>query len=666
MGTFNRVANGILLCLVAGFSSGQTTPFREAPVSQSGGSGRPTTITSGTWTRLTHAPSGAVSMALLLPDGTVMCQSYNSSGWSRLTPDNTGSYLNGTWSAMPSLPSGYMPLYYASAVLPDGRVFVEGGEYNGTSGGEVWTNLGAIYSPVTNTWTSLTPPPGWSQIGDSQCVLFPDGVSLMVANILNGQTAILNTSTLAWTLISGSGKRDRNDEEGWVLLADGTIMTVDAENAGGSPNAERYIPSTQTWIGAGTTPARYEDSGSEELGPMVLRPNGTIFVMGATGANGVYTPPTTLTGSGSWAAAPSFPNIGGVLDIADGPACLLPDGNVLMDASPGIFNTPSHFFEFDGTNLTQVNAVPRATSDSSYVGGMLMLPTGQVLFTDHSNDVEIYTPTGSPQDAWRPTISSVATTLQLSSTNNLLQGTQLNGLSQCTAYGDDATNATNYPLVRIVNGATGHVFYCRTHNHSTMAVATGSATVSTQFDVPAGVETGPSNLYVVANGIQSAPQVINVVAAHVYLPNSVSFVVGSQTGGSLSSLYFTDTSSLTGTIAAVSLLSEPPLQVQFSATSPTTSPTSFQFTTTGHVNSINLSESVLLYNFSTNAYETVNTATASNGTDGTVTVTGSGTLSRYVNPATNEVRARITYLRSGPTTVAGWGASLNTVNWIIQ
>ncbi len=543
MATLNRVVTCLSLSILAGLGSAQVFTL----AGKKHGQNPP--VSSGNWSRLTNQVPNAVGVCLLETDGTVMCQVPNSPAWYRLTPDINGSYQNGTWSAMPSLPSGYSPLYYASAVLPDGRVFVEGGEYNGTDSG-VWTNLGAIYNPATNAWTSLNPPSGWSQIGDSQCVLFPDGVSLMIANIYNGQTAILNTSTLAWTMIAGNGKLDRNDEEGWVLLADGTIMTVDAENAGSSPNAERYIPTTQTWIGAGTTPARLEDSGSQELGPMVLRPDGTIFVMGATGANAVYTPPTTLMGSGSWVAAPSFPVISqGQLDVADGPACLLPDGNVLMDASPGIFNSPTDFFEFDGTNLVQVNAPPQASSDTSYLGGMLMLPTGQVLFTDQSNDVEIYTPTGSPQDAWRPTISSVATTLQLSSTNNLLQGTQLNGLSQCTAYGDDATNATNYPLVRIVNGATGHVFYCRTHNHSTMAVATGSATVSTQFDVPAGVETGPSNLYVVANGIQSTPQVINVVAAHVYLPNSVSFVVGSQTGGSLSSLYFTDTSYLTGTIA---------------------------------------------------------------------------------------------------------------------
>ena len=60
-------------------------------------------------------------------------------------------------------------------------------------------------------------------------------------------------------------------------------------------------------------------------------------------------------------------------------------------------------------------------------------------------------------------------------------------------------------MVRIVNNTTGHVFYRKTHDHSTMGVATGSTKVSTRFDVPADVEPGPSQLYVVANGIPSAP-----------------------------------------------------------------------------------------------------------------------------------------------------------------
>jgi hypothetical protein len=92
----------------------------------------------------------------------------------------------------------------------------------------------------------------------------------------------------------------------------------------------------------------------------------------------------------------------------------------------------------------------------------------------------------------------------------VISGTQFNGLSQGAAYGDDGQSATNYPLVRITNSATGHVLYARTYNHSTMAVATGSAIVSTHFAVPAGIELGASEIQVVANGIPSTAAAVTV------------------------------------------------------------------------------------------------------------------------------------------------------------
>jgi hypothetical protein len=69
--------------------------------------------------------------------------------------------------------------------------------------------------------------------------------------------------------------------------------------------------------------------------------------------------------------------------------------------------------------------------------------------------------------------------------------------------------ATNYPLVQIINTASGHVFYARTYDHSSMAVANPTA-VLTHFAVPTTVETGPSSLVVVADGIPSAPVAVTV------------------------------------------------------------------------------------------------------------------------------------------------------------
>jgi hypothetical protein len=186
---------------------------------------------------------------------------------------------------------------------------------------------------------------------------------------------------------------------------------------------------------------------------------------------------------------------------ADAPGALLPDGNVLVPSSP-FFTAPTAFFEFDGFNLNSVPAPPNAVNTPSFTGRMLVLPTGQILYTDGSTDVEIYTAAGTYNQAWAPLITSAPASVTRGTTNSI-SGERFNGMSQGAAYGDDAQMASNYPLIRIVNNSTGHVFYAKTHGHSSMAVATGNRIVSTNFDVPSGMETGASTLYVVANGIPS-------------------------------------------------------------------------------------------------------------------------------------------------------------------
>ncbi|MFY9561511.1 MAG: kelch repeat-containing protein [Terriglobales bacterium] len=456
------------------------------------------TVSAQTWTPLTNPPTFAASTALLLTGGSVMVHDAGAQDWWKLTPDAGGSYINGTWSQLASLPAGYSPLYYASAVLRDGRVIVMGGEYNFFNA--VWTNLGAIYNPLTNKWKKMTAPAGWTTIGDAQSTTLFNG-TFMLANCCTAEAALLDAKTLTWTPV-GTGKADINDEEGWTLLPNGHVLTVDAFNG---INSELFDPASGVWSSAGNTVVQLVESRSHELGPAVLRPDGTVFATGATGHNAIYD-----TATGLWSAGPDFPKVNlQFLDIADGPAALLPNGNVLCGASPGVFKANTRFFEFDGTNLTQVAGTPNSPNFSSFEGRMLVLPTGQVLFTDGTSDVEIYTSAGSPNPAWAPAITKVAKTL-IHGNGYALKGTQLNGLSEAGAYGDDAQAATNYPLVRITNTATGHVFFARTKNHSSMGVATGSAIVTTHFKVPAGIELGAGQLEVVANGIASSPVSVTI------------------------------------------------------------------------------------------------------------------------------------------------------------
>src|SRR5450432_1998540 len=141
------------------------------------------------------APDGAQE-TYQLTDGTVLAQSYrhNNEFWI-LTPDSTGSYVNGTWRQVGSLPSKYSPVATASQVLADGRVLIEGGEYN--FGKFVLTNLGAVYDPNQRVWTSVHPPKGWLNIGDSPSVVLPNG-NFLLGDKLDLRVAELDPKTLTW------------------------------------------------------------------------------------------------------------------------------------------------------------------------------------------------------------------------------------------------------------------------------------------------------------------------------------------------------------------------------------------------------------------------------------------------------------------------------------
>jgi hypothetical protein len=484
------------------------------------------------WTALTNPIPAFLDTCLLLTDGTVMCHQFNTNAWYRLTPDAFGSYKNGTWSAMPSMPNGndpangctdctYAPLYFASAVLKDSRAFVLGGEYNSLA--FTWTNIGFIYDPVSNQWSNqLQEAFGGGNVGDTQSVILQDG-TLLISNINTTNMEALNPATGVFTAKNPTGKLDTNDEEGWTIMYDGSLLTIDSRVVS---SFERYTPSTNSWGNAGSTPVNLTDFGtgsgnSQEVGPCVHRPDSKVFCFSGNtlGQNALYT-----ISSNSWSHTsnmdfPPGPN-GGSFSVPDGPAAALPNGNILVMASPTTtssdFNAPSHFYEVSlSTNaLTAVGDPPNAASYASVEGRMLVLPTGEVLLTAYNQgaiqDVMLYSNGGGPQSNWRPIVTSAPSTIAAGGVYTIT-GRQLNGFSEGASFGDDAQSSTNYPLVRITNQASGHVIYARTFNHSRMGVeAVGStATVTTNFQVPrTGFETGTSTLEVVANGIASTPRTV--------------------------------------------------------------------------------------------------------------------------------------------------------------
>ncbi len=451
-------------------------------------------------TNLVHpAPEGA-DITLQLTDGTVLGQSAaDGSHWYKLTPDVNGSYQKGTWSRLANLPNGYQPYAMASAVLADGRVIIEGGEYNPGSDFTL-TNLGAIYDPLANTWTMNKAPRGWGWIGDSSSLVLPDGRYLL-GKKLDDKMAAFDPATNTWTKLVSTGHDGMNSEETWILMPDGRVMTMNVQAA---PHVQIYDPATGIWKRLPKTPVslrgpkccRGIDYGGRhlyhppgEIGPALLMPDGSVFATGGI-PKGENTAHTVTFRNGAWTQGPDIPSHD---DMGDAFASLLPNGHVLMESVSG------KLYEYDGAG--HILTTPYNGAGNS----LMVLPTGEILV----GGMAVYSSSGSPDPAWKPAVSDCPSTLTRGS-SFMIAGTQFNGLSQANSFGDELQTFTNYPLVRITNNATGHVFYARTHDHSSMGVATGATPVSTHVDVPAGMETGAAKLVVVANGIASDPVDVTV------------------------------------------------------------------------------------------------------------------------------------------------------------
>jgi hypothetical protein len=465
-------------------------------------------LLTGIWSSLNNPipNSDGASLMLLLSDGTVMSKSGIVDGhlWYKLTPSN-GSYTNGVWSQIDSINVGR--LFFGSNVLPNGNVFVVGGEFGED---QSFSRSAEIYDTLNNSWSMVASFPQ-TQFGDDPTAMLPNGTVL--AGYINGpQTYIYNPSTNVWTQTGTKLRGDRSDEETWMKLPDGSVLSYDIFSgiSSGIGTAQRYVPATGQWVDAGTLPAVLSSSAvGAELGGALMLPDGRAMFFGATNGRTAYYSPSTNT----WAAGPSIP--GGFV-AADAPCAMLPNGNVLMVVSPqGTVGTdgynfppPTKVYELNPTTNIYTDVTPSISGfdllhNNGFITNLLVLPTGQVLLSNDSATVLIYTPDGAPQPAWKPNITGITSA---GAGNFTLSGTQFNGISEGASYGDDNEMSENYPIVRIRNSALA-TSYGRTFNWSNTGVATGNTIVTTQMT--ASSFFGGRLMSVIASGIAS-PEVLDV------------------------------------------------------------------------------------------------------------------------------------------------------------
>ena len=462
--------------------------------------------TQGTWTALRDtAPQLNAGVMLLLTDGTIITTTTTDPnavwddscgpGWNKLTPDSTGSYVNGKWSVIAPMHSSRV--YFSSQVLQNGKVYVAGGEFG--NGG----NLAELYDPVADSWSPIPGLPVINNLADANSQVLPDGSILqnsVYPSPIGIQNFIYNPDSNS--LSPGPSCLSDDDEACWLKLPDNSILFENTNSTG----TERYIPALNAWIPDATMPVSLYDNFGSETGAGLVLPDGRAFFLGSNGNTAYYTP-SGDTSNGSWASGPMIPDGNGT---PDAPAAMMPDGHILCAVAPvpngtatdSVFHSTSYFYDFDYTTNTFTN-VGAPNGQPSYnqpscAMMMLDLPDGNVLLgIEGCSQYYIYKPGNAPLAVAKPTIGNITQT----DCSFMVTGTLFNGISQGAAYGDDWQMVTNYPMVRLI--ANGQTWYARTTNWNRTGIQTGTLPDTAYFTIPASVPAGNYALLLSANGVSS-------------------------------------------------------------------------------------------------------------------------------------------------------------------
>jgi hypothetical protein len=471
-------------------------------------------VAGGTWAPLASAPPQSVNHPMLLSDGTVYTDNGNGQ-CCRLTPDIHGGYRNGTWTHFATMNNARM--FFASSLLTNGNIFVAGGEYGpGRRHAE-------LFDPLNNVWTRIPDPLPGPAFSDAMGKILPNGNVLVAPVSQFGGCLIYNVARNTW---QNAGSAKNQNEVCWVKLTNDSILTIDT----GAQTSEHFVPSLDRWVPDGNVPVVVYGTGAE-LGAGFLLPNGNVFYIGGSTNTAIYTPGSTPTLAGTWAAGPTMVFGTNRLGAVDAPAAMMSNGKILCALGPVSGGSPTSFYEYDyvANSFSPVNA-PNGSStytpSAPFGTAMLTLPDGTVLFVggQNSQSLYIYSPDGTPLAQGQPAIYTLT---ENANGSYHLTGTNLNGISEGAAYGDDLQMDVNYPLVRLTNSVSGNVYFARTFNWNSTSVQTGSRVVSTEFELPQNLPSGTYSLVVLANGNPSAPT--NFIYSPAPIPTGLAAAAGNRT-----------------------------------------------------------------------------------------------------------------------------------------
>ena len=273
----------------------------------------------------TPAPDLAVARrhhtATVLRDGRVLIVGgQGGAGQAALRSAELYDPANRTWSSASQMP-GQGARHHTATLLQDGRVLVVAGMDNG----ETATANTAVYDPATDIWTPAAALPLAERRMFHTATLLPDGRVYVAGGeqedgtVFNGPAWIYDPAANNWTAAASAGQRSRHSA---TLLPDGRVLLASGRASAGLPvsSSALFNPVDGTVaLAANLIPAR-------EGHTATLQPTGQVLAVGGLGAGGALTSPQLFTPAAAASAVPTAPRTG----TSSFTTSVLTDGSVLV------------------------------------------------------------------------------------------------------------------------------------------------------------------------------------------------------------------------------------------------------------------------------------------------------------------------------------------------
>ncbi len=290
----------------------------------------------------------------------------------------------------------------------------------------------------TKVYTDQSDEEGWAKQADGSVINY----DLFKSKATGGSYAEKYTpSTGLWSSISPSdgtalgtipqlSSNSLGSELGPIIrLQDGRIFCI-----GATQHTALYTPATNTWAAGpdimGTLNGISSPFGGDDA-PAAILPNGHVILAADAGASQfkstgditsgskiiVNIPSTAILQVGWGVAGTGIPS-GSTISSVDSPSQIHISSNATATASGvtitfgATFSSPTQLFDFNpSTNtISPVSpAIPdtRLNTSAVYPKRMLIAPNGQMLFSDATSQIYVYTPDGLPNPALRPVINGI-------------------------------------------------------------------------------------------------------------------------------------------------------------------------------------------------------------------------------------------------------------------